>query len=467
MTRKVDAVVVGAGSAGVTAIFTLLSAGRSVILINSGPEGSTCTRVGCMPSKALIEAAAAHHARRRLDQLGLRGAEGLSVDGPAVMARVRAVRDMLVTAVVGRYHALLDETQFIAGHGRLVGPNCVEVDGERIETDAIIIATGSSPVVPAPFKALGDAVLTTDTLFEETDLPKSMAVIGLGAIGCEIGQAMARLGVEVHGFDTAATIAGVQDPVVATRALEQLGREMSITTGAPATPRFAEDGALIVEAGDQRRRVDRLLLSIGRRPNIGDIGLESLGLPLDARGMPPFDPETLQIGELPVYIIGDANADRAVLHESADEGRIAAFNIISGRRRPFRRSTPLAIAFTAPQIASVGAPLTELDPDRTAIGAGLAQANGRALIKGDPDGLIRIYADKESGRLLGAALAIADAEHMAHWLALAIEQKMTLEESLAAPFYHPVLEETLRDALQDCLAQTASKSSHPLGLTPA
>lgn len=469
MTRKVDAVVIGAGSAGVTAVFTLLNAGRSVALINSGPEGSTCTRVGCMPSKALIEAASAYHTKKRMDMFGLRGAEAITVDGPAVMARVRAVRDMLVQGIVGRYHALIDDKQFIFidGHAKIAAPDCVEVNDERIETGAIIIATGSAPVVPGPFRALGNALLTTDTLFEEPDLPKSLAVVGLGAIGCEIGQAMARLGVEVYGFDAAPVVGGVKDPVVAEQVLDLFRKDMSITTGVQVTPRLENNGQVSIQAGDQSYTVDRVLASIGRRPNVGDLGLENLGIELDAHGMPPFDPETQQIDDLPVYIIGDANADRPLLHESADEGMIAAMNIIAGQRRPFRRRVPLAIAFTGPQIASVGAQLDELDPETTAIGSASAATNGRARTKGDTDGLIRIYADKQSSRLLGASLAIGAAEHMAHWLALAIEQEMTLVTCLGTPFYHPVLEETLRDALQDCLRKTALKLPHPPGLTPA
>ena len=467
MTRKVDVVVIGAGSAGVTAIFTLLNAGKSVVLINSGPEGSTCTRVGCMPSKALIEAASIYHERVRFDVFGLRGAEAVTVDGPAVLARVRAVRDRLVEGVVGRYHAMLDKTQFIDGHAKIVAPDCIEVNGERIEAEAIIIATGSSPVLPAPFRALGDALLTTDTLFEQTALPKSLAVVGLGAIGCEIGQAMARLGVEVHGFDAASMVAGIKDPVVADMAIELFGRDMSITTGVQVEPRLLENGRVSIQAGERHITVDRVLASIGRRPNVGDLGLGDLGIPLDAHGMPPFDRETLQIGDLPIYIIGDANAYRPLLHESADEGMIAAMNIVAGVRRPFGRRTPLAIAFTAPQLASVGAQLDELDPETTAVGSASAQMNGRARIKGDTDGLIRIYADKRTGRLLGASLAIADAEHMAHWLAMAVGQAMTLDVCLAQPFYHPVIEETMRDALQDCLTKTALTQPHPPGLMPA
>lgn len=464
MNRKVDVVIMGAGSAGVTALFTLLKSRKSCVLINKGIEGSTCTRVGCMPSKALIEAASLHNGKKKFSEFGIDGADKVSIDGKAVMKRVRKVRDQLVQGVVGRYHQILDNTQFISGAGKIVSPNCVEVNGEQIDCDAIIIATGSTPIVPDEYAQLGDAVLTTDTIFEEESLPKSLAVVGLGAIGCEIGQAMGRLGVEVHGFGSS-SISGIKDPLVSQSVMDLFSKDMTITMGEHAKP-FLEDGKVIIQAGDKRCEVEKVLVSIGRSPNVKGIGLENLGIELDNRGMPTFDKETTQIGNLPVYIIGDANGYRPILHESADEGMMAALNIILGKRKTYPRRIPMNITFTAPQIAAVGKQLNELDVENTAIGTAMAQTNGRALVSGEMDGLIRIYADKKSGHILGGSLAIGKAEHMAHWLALAISQKLTLDECLEQPFYHPVIEETLRDALQNCLAETEFGLPTPPGLLP-
>lgn len=467
MTRKVDVAILGAGSAGVTALFTLLRAGKSVVLINSGPEGTTCARVGCMPSKALIEVATLYHDRERQKAFGLSGTEALAVDGPAVMARVRAIRNKLVNGFITRTHKHLDETQFIDGHATILGPNRVAVNGEEIEAGAILIATGSTPVLPAPFRALGEALVTTDTFFEQPDLPKSIAVVGLGVIGCEIGQALGRLGVEVHGFDAAPVIAGIKDPVVAEAAAEWLGRDMSITLGASVEPKLEADGTVTITAGGKTVNVERVLASIGRRPNVTGLGLEALGVELDGHGMPAYDRETLQIGDLPVYLTGDANAERPLLHEAKDEGKIAALNIIAGSRKPFRRRVPLGVAFTSPQIATVGASFDTLDPEQIAIGVASAEGNGRSKVKAETAGTIRVYADKSSLKLLGATLAIGAGEHMAHWLALAIEQGLTVDACLESPFYHPVLEETLQDALMSCLANSGHKLPHPPGLTPA
>ncbi|MDO6462272.1 dihydrolipoyl dehydrogenase [Granulosicoccaceae sp. 1_MG-2023] len=466
MSRKVDVVIIGAGSAGLSALAQVRRTDKSFVIINDGYEGTTCARVGCMPSKALIETANLYHSRRRMAGLGLSGADQIGVDGSAVLARVRDIRDKLVKGVIGSYRDGLTDDQFIRGRARLLGPDRVTVNGEEIQAGSIIIATGSSPVVPAPFRDLGDALITTDTLFEQTALPRSLAVVGLGAIGCEVGQALGRLGVSVHGFDLAEQIAGIRDPEVARVAAQMIGRDMRITTGVQVSPE-PDEGRVRVNAGGKTYTVDKLLASLGRRPNTQDLGLDSLGVALDERGMPEFDRQTLQIGSLPVYFCGDVNGDRPLLHEANDEGRIAALNAVAPAGRAFRRRVPLAIAFTEPQIVTVGAGFDQLDPATLAVGTYQPIRQGRAMIKGSNEGLLRIYADRFSGRLLGATLLMADAEHMGHWLSVAIDQGLTLRDCLGQTFYHPVMEEAMQAALQRCLAQCEDAGDLPPGMRAA
>ena len=462
MSRKVDVVIIGAGTAGLSALAQVRRSGKSFVLINGGEEGTTCARVGCMPSKALIEAANVFHSRMRFSALGLRGADNVTVDGSAVLARVRDVRDKLVNGVIGGYRKRLNDQEFIRGYARLLGPDCVEVNGERIDTDVIIIAAGSSPVLPEAFSALGDALITTDTLFEQTALPRSLAVVGLGAVGCEAGQALARLGVKVYGFDAAPAIAGIRDPEILALAKSLIARDMRVITDVNVTP-GQDDGRVRIEAGGKVYTVDRVLASLGRRPNVSDLGLDTLGVPLNDKGMPAFDRHTLQVGDLPVFIAGDVNADRAVLHEAADEGRIAAINATASDTQSFIRRVPLTIAFTSPQIVSVGQGWDELDEPSTVVGTYQPTHHGRAMIKGQTEGMLRIYAERSSGRLLGASLIAADAEHLGHWLALAIDRGMTLADCLAQSFYHPVMEEALREALQACLSACDVTLDHPPG----
>ena len=165
-----------------------------------------------MPSKALIEAANAFHRRSTFEEFGIRGAEGLRADIPAVLARVRKMRDEFVKGPEAVPEQLGDRA--LSGRAKLLGPGRIEVNGTEIEARAIILAPGSRPVVPGPWRKFGDRILTTDSLFEQQDLPRRIAVIGMGAIGVEIAQALARLGLDVAGFDAVDGLAGIDDAEV-------------------------------------------------------------------------------------------------------------------------------------------------------------------------------------------------------------------------------------------------------------
>jgi dihydrolipoamide dehydrogenase len=443
---KVDTVIVGAGTAGLSALREVRRYTDDFLLVNDGHWGTTCAAVGCMPSKALIEAANAFHRRHDLHAFGIRGADGLQADIPAVLARVRKLRDGFVKgpeSVPGKLGK-----RALQGRARLKGPGVVEVDGQEIEARAIILAPGSSPVVPAPWKAFGDRILTSDTLFEQPDLPRRIAVIGLGAIGIEIAQALSRLGLEVAGFDAAETLAGIDDPAVLAAFRPLIEAEFSIHLGASAELQETGD-ALRVTAADGTFESDAVLAAIGRRPNLAGLALDTLGVPLDDRGMPQIDPETLRIGDLPVFLAGDANGLRPLLHEAADEGHIAArVAAPDATGRGFCRRTPLSVVFSSPQLARVGPSRSAL-PEDVVTGEFDFLRQGRARIAATNVGVLRLYARPSDGRLLGAEMCAPAAEHMAHLLALAVEQRMSVPQILAMPFYHPVLEEGLRSALRD------------------
>ena len=452
--RKQDVIIIGAGSAGLAAVRQVSKHTDKFLLINDGPYGTTCARVGCMPSKALIEAANAFHARKKAKAFGIRGSEQLEIDIPAVMRRMRELRDRFVTGVLKSTHELGERS--LAGHARLLGPNQVQVGDEIFHAQRIILATGSSPVVPGPWKALGNRLLTTDTFFELETLPKRMAVIGLGAIGVEMAQAFARLGIEVHAFGISDQIAGVSDPVVAATLRKSLEQEFSIHTGHEVELSSTIEGVRI-QAGSVDLEVDQVLAAIGRIPNLEKLGLDTLGVTLNARGMPPFNRTTMQIEDLPVFIAGDMNADVSLLHEAADEGFIAGMNAVADEPTCFQRRTPLAIVFSDPGIATIGQRYAELNPDECLIGSVDFASQGRALTAQRNKGVLRIYAASGDARLLGAEMCAPAAEHLAHLLALAISRNLTAHDLLAMPFYHPVLEEGVRTALRDIAQKSGEK----------
>src|SRR5690606_15992788 len=184
------------------------------------------------------------------------------------------------------------------------------------------------------------------------------------------------------------------------------------------------------------------------RPNVDGLGLETLGVPLDVNGMPEVDPRTMRIGTTPVLLAGDATGDDPLLHEAADDGHIAGLNATSEDPIRLSRRTPLRVVFCDPGVASVGQRAIDLDPEATLVGEMSFASQGRARIMQENRGLLRIYAARGDGRLLGAEMAIPAAEHMALLLALAIGQGLTVNDLLRTPFYHPTLEEGLRTALR-------------------
>lgn len=444
MPHPLDVIILGAGTAGLSALREVRKRTDRFVLVNDGPYGTTCARIGCMPSKVLIEAANAFHARTRLDTFGIRGADGLSVDLPAVLRRVRELRDFFVAGVLESTADLGERN--IAGRARLLDAHTVQVGDRVLTARRIILATGARPVMPAAWQALGERVLTTDTLFEQPDLPRRIGVVGLGAIGIEMAQALARLGREVTAFGRGERIAGVRDPEVNATLRALLAKEFTLHTGAEVAL-SASNGGVRMVAGDASTEVDAVLVAIGRRPNLDDLGLETLGLALDERGLPPFDPTTLQVADLPIYLAGDANAHAPILHQAADEGYIAGRNAVQDTPDCYRRRTPLGIVFSEPGTAFVGLGFDALPADAI-IGSVDFTRQGRARAGQRNEGLLRVYAARGDGRLLGAAMCAPSGEHLAHLLALAIDRGLTVFDLLRMPYYHPVVEEGLRTALR-------------------
>jgi len=460
MERNVDVAVIGAGSAGNFSLSQIAPARKSFVIINSGPTGTTCARVGCMPSKATIHVADDFASRQRFPKEGIRNGGELDVEGAAALNRVRQLRDGFVKRVLGKTIEKMGPERFIDGHARFVEPTLLAVGEERIRAGKVIIATGSSPVIPTPWNDFGERILTTDSVFEMETLPGSLAVIGLGAIGIELGQAFARLGVDVVGVDILETVAGIDDPAVRERAIEAFSGEFPLWLGHPAEIEGNGDG-LVVSADGESKPVDKVLVAMGRKPNLGDLGLESLGITLDDNGMPPFNPETMQVADLPVFIAGDVTADRAVLHEAADEGRIAGFNAARDELTRFRRKTPMAITFCDPEVAVVGVPWSELEEETTVVGSFDMTMSGRAIIMDNARGLLRVYGDKGDGRLLGATLFGPGAEHLGHQFAWALERELSVFDMIAMPYYHPVIEEAFQNALVSLAEQVENAPPRP------
>jgi len=461
MERKVDVAIIGAGTAGIAATSQVRKSTDNFVLINGGAKGTTCARVGCMPSKCMIQAAMDYHARVKLAEEGTEGNGQVNLDHKEVMARVRTLRDGFVQGVIDGFIGPLAD-RFVEGYAEFLEPTLLQVNGDKLRSDKIVIATGSRPLVPDKWTSFGKQILTTDNVFEQSELPKHAAVIGLGVIGLELGQAFHHLGVHVTGFDTLKHIGGLEDPDVNQTAVDFFNKEFPIHLGNEA--RIEASGTqLAVIAGDARVFVDKVLVSIGRTPNVEHLRLDRLGIDLDNKGLPPFNRETMQIGDLPIFIAGDVNGDRPILHEASHEGQVAGYNASHTPITSFKRKTPLSIAFCHPNICSVGKSWNEIRNSNPAVGTG-EFSGGRAKILDREYGIIKVYGDHETGRLLGAEMAAPRGEHLGHLLAWSIQNGQTVFDFLEVPFYHPTMEETLQSALKDLAGNLKHEGPPILGL---
>jgi dihydrolipoamide dehydrogenase len=456
-----DVAVIGAGTAGLAAYRAARGAGAAAVLIEGGPYGTTCARVGCMPSKLLIAAAEAAHTARHAGSFGVH-AQDVIVDGAAVMERVRRERDRFVGFVLDGVNAIPPSMR-LRGYARFTAPDRLLVDDHtEVAFTRAVVATGSAPAIPAFLRTLGDRVVVNDDVFEWRSLPRSVAVFGPGVVGLELGQALARLGVRVTMFGVGGVVGPFTDPVVRDYAAQAFAAELPLIADAKDVAVARQGNGVSITYRDVDGKlasigVDYVLAATGRAPNVRGLDLARAGVSLDARGLPKFDRHTLQIENSALFIAGDANADVPLLHEAADEGRIAGDNAARFPRvQPGARRSPLAIAFTHPQLATVGSRFADLVPGTFVTGAASFEDQGRSRVMLRNRGLLHVYADSTSGRLLGAELSGPDAEHLAHLIAWAHQLKLTVQEVLALPFYHPVVEEGLRTALRDAEARLDS-----------
>ena len=351
----------------------------------------------------------------------------------------------------------------LTGQARFLDNHTLEVGGHtRLSADRIVIATGSSPRVPAAWRAaLGDRLIVNDDVFNWQDLPGAVAGVGAGVIALELAQALHHLGVRVRLYGRGNRLGPLTDPVLQALTVQLLAQRlpMQLNTGDLVLGRQGDQISVRCSAGNggdaaspaHTEHFDWLLAATGRSPNVQHLGLDQTTLPLDPDGAPVFDANTGQVGVSHVFMAGDATGTLPLLHEAADEGRIAGDN--AGRFPDVRvqaRRAPLAVVFCDPQIAMVGQSHAALQRsgESFAVGELSFDDQGRSRVIGKNAGALRVYGQHGSGRLLGAEMIGPAAEHLGHLLAWSVQRGDTVQQMLDSPYYHPVIEEGLRTALR-------------------
>lgn len=460
----VDVAVIGGGTAGLGAFRTAKKHGKKVVMIESGPYGTTCARVGCMPSKLLIAAAESVHQIEKAPGFGVHPQGDIRIDGKEVMGRVKSERDRFVSFVLEDVDAIPAEEK-IAGEAKFIDNHTLVVDDHtKIKASTIVIATGSRPAYPEVWNELGDKLIINDDVFDWDDLPKSVAVFGPGVIGLELGQALHRLGVETKVFGRGGQVGPLTDPEVMAYATKAFQEEFYLAPDAHVESMQLVDGQVEVKFTnfDGQTEIfnpEYVLAATGRRPNVDKLDIDKTDVELDERGVPVADHYTMQTSVDHIFIAGDASNQLPLLHEAADQGQIAGDN--AGRYPDIRaglRRSKLSAVFSDPQIGTVGESYKDL-MDRLGscgcfeIGEVSFEGQGRSRVMLRNKGLLHVYGEQGTGRFLGAELIGPNAEHLTHLLAWAHQNQMTISQMLDMPFYHPVIEEGVRTALRDLNAK--------------
>ncbi|UTI64336.1 FAD-dependent oxidoreductase [Paraconexibacter antarcticus] len=409
MSDRYDLVVLGGGTAGLVSAFIAAGVGARVALIERERTGGDCLWTGCVPSKSLIATAHLAHRMRHADRVGLTPIEP-QVDFTRVMDRVHAtIAEIEPHDSPARLRAA--GVEVIEADGRFTDAGTLEADGRRLRFSAAIVATGSQPSTP-PIPGLGgDDVFTTDDIWHLRRLPARLIILGGGPVGCELGQAFARLGANVTIVELADRLLLKEEPDAGALVAKRLTADgIDVRLGTRAIELRRPDRApkhLIVEDGDGRRQIefDAILVVAGRRPRTDGAGLQAAGVQLDKRGAVVVD-QRLRTSVPRIYAAGDVTASMPFTHVAAHHARVASINALLGMRRTIDQTIPW-VTFTDPEVARVG--LTEAQArarhgDRAIIARSDYATLDRAITEGENDGFALLVADPKR-RLVGATIA--------------------------------------------------------------
>ena len=427
-----DLLVIGTGAAGMAAAIRGAELGRRVAIVESGTIGGTCVNTGCIPSKSLLAVAEAYHSAGRAIP-GLAGCDP-SMDWPGILEEKRRIVESLRRSKYGDVLESYPEITLLRGQARFAGGSSVQVDGAKHLAGKIVIATGITPWVP-PIAGIDTVdVLTSTTVMELEALPESMIVLGGSAVGLELGQMLARLGVRVTVLELLPRLLADEDEEAAAELRQRLEAEgLEIVTSAEVTKVEARGDRVGVTAGTaggrKRFEADRLLAATGRRPGTGELRLEDAGVDVDAKGFIRVD-EGMGTSNPAVFAAGDVAGLPGFVYVAAAAGRVAADNAVgAGGRTLDLRAVP-RVTFTSPQVAAVGvdpAGAREQGLDVEIGRLGLEHVP-RALVEHRAEGWIRIVAEKETGRILGVQAVGPNVAELLAEATLAVRLGLTLDD---------------------------------------
>jgi dihydrolipoamide dehydrogenase len=454
--KTTQAAVIGAGPGGYPAAFMAADLGLEVTIID--PEenpGGVCLYRGCIPSKALL------HAAKVITEAGEASRFGIAFEKPAIdIERLREWKDEVVGKLVGGLGQLAKQrkVKYIKGRAKFIDPRTLEIktnDGstESLKFEYAVIATGSRPAV-LPGLNTSDKILDSTSALDLPEIPKTMLVVGGGYIGLELGTVYAALGTEVSVAEmTGGLMPGVDRDLVRVlqKRSEEIYKEIMLDTRVVGVKEIGNGLLVELERGGKEKvemAFDKVLVSVGRKPNSEGLGLENTKVERDGKGFIRVDEER-RTAEPNIFAIGDVAGEPMLAHKATHEGRVAA-EVMAGRKSAFTPNAIPAVVFTDPEIAWCG--LTETDAKERKIPVSVVRfpwgASGRAATLGRQDGVTKLIIEPDTGRVLGVGIAGSGAGELIAEGVLAVEMGALASDIALSIHPHPTLTETLMEAAE-------------------
>ncbi len=462
MSEKYDVVVIGSGPAGYVAAIRAAQLGLKTACIEKwkndegkGVNGGTCLNVGCIPSKALLDSSFKYHEAK--EDLGIHGisTKGVAMDIPAMLDRKNKIINQLTGGIAGLFKA--NGVTALYGTGKLLAGKKVELvanDGtvSVIDTDNVILASGSLPIDIPVAKVDGDLIVDSTGALEIGAVPKRLGVIGAGVIGLELGSVWNRLGSEVVLLEAMEDFLAIMDKGIAKESKKIFTKQgLDIRLGARVTGTEIKGKEVEVtykaaDGTDHKQTFDKLIVCVGRRAFTDGLLADDSGVQLDERGT-VFVNDQCATNAPGVYAIGDLVRGPMLAHKGSEEGVMVA-EIIAGHKAQMNYDIVPNVIYTHPEVASVGQTEEQIKASGEPYNVGTFPfaASGRAMAANDTDGMVKIIAHADTDRILGCHIVGPSAADLVQQVAIAMEFGSSAEDLGMTVFGHPTLSETVHEA---------------------
>lgn len=446
--KKHDVAVIGSGPAGYVAAIKAAQMGKSVALIEKGLIGGCCLNVGCIPTKTLLSGAAVLHSVKRASEFGI-------TTGPVSFHydQMKKRKDQVVGKIRTSLEGLIktNKITIYRGSAEFETPFSLKVVGQDsvfVQADRVIIATGSVPMEIKAFPCDGKRILNSTSMLEQTEAPKSLAIVGGGYIGCEFASLFAELGTKVTILEALPTILTAQGPTVSqfmAKTFAAKGIDIQTNVKVQSIQNRGQD-VLITLDGGKTMEAEMALVSVGRKVYTDGLKLENAGLKTNERGFLETN-DKMETAVRGIYAIGDVTGKWMLAHVGSHQGVVAGANAAGGEASMHYEAVP-AVVFTSPEIATVGLTLEQAQQAGYNAIAGMFpfQALGKAQAAMETDGFAQIISDKKTGQILGAIVIGHEASNLIAEMALAIQNELTLESIADTIHAHPTVAEAWHEA---------------------